>query len=310
MRWLGSLLVLAACNQLYGLDETVGPPPLDSDGDGVPDEDDNCVLVPNVEQANADDDTFGDACDPCPMGAQSGVDMDKDGVDDSCDACPLGPNHDEDGDGLLDGCDNCPGQANHSEKDDQLDEDIDGVGDACDPDPQVTNQRRFFDGFAPPDPQWNTGFAEWTASNDAFAPIQIPISGDGPWNRRGKVDGKAWQLIAVVELPAQPPNNMRVGLTTVQPMTTGPAPTCELYFTAIDGMWREATNTTDVAVTSPLKITLETTPSSGTTGPNMDVTCVFGDTRVTYPGFFDAQFFPSLLLRNGIAQFRYIDVVQ
>ena len=75
-------------------------------------------------------------------------------------------------------------------------------------------------------------------------------------------------------------------------------------------MWRDATNTTDVTVASPLKITLETTPSSNTSGPNMDVTCIFGETRVMYTGFFDAQFFPSLLLRNAIASFRYVDVVQ
>jgi hypothetical protein len=310
MRWLGLLVVLVGCNQLYGLDETVGPPPLDSDNDKITDEDDNCVLVPNVDQANADDDTFGDACDPCPMGTQSGIDVDADGIDDSCDACALGPNHDEDGDGLYDACDNCPGDANHSEKDDQRDEDSDGVGDACDPTNKLPNQRLFFDGFGPPDSKWNTGFAEWAATADTFGPIEIPLMGDGPWNRRGKVSGRAWQVVAVIDLPMTPPNNTRIGLTTVQPATTGPAPTCELYYAQVDQQWHQAGDDVVVSVTNPFRITLQTTPSSVTNGPNMDVTCVFGGQRVVFTGFFDAEFFPSLLLRNGIAQFRYIDVVQ
>jgi len=35
----------------------------DQDGDGVPDEDDNCIAVPNADQADADGDCIGDACD-------------------------------------------------------------------------------------------------------------------------------------------------------------------------------------------------------------------------------------------------------
>jgi hypothetical protein len=35
----------------------------DRDGDGVPDEDDNCVAVPNADQADADGDCIGDVCD-------------------------------------------------------------------------------------------------------------------------------------------------------------------------------------------------------------------------------------------------------
>jgi hypothetical protein len=45
------------------------PPPVDSDGDGVPDSVDNCPEVANPDQADTDADGYGDACDPCPMTA-------------------------------------------------------------------------------------------------------------------------------------------------------------------------------------------------------------------------------------------------
>ncbi len=34
----------------------------DTDGDGVPDDDDNCPLVPNADQADSNNDGVGDAC--------------------------------------------------------------------------------------------------------------------------------------------------------------------------------------------------------------------------------------------------------
>ena len=37
----------------------------DLDGDGVPDESDNCPSVPNADQLDADGDGVGDACDNC-----------------------------------------------------------------------------------------------------------------------------------------------------------------------------------------------------------------------------------------------------
>jgi PKD domain/Thrombospondin type 3 repeat len=39
------------------------PPPTDTDGDGVPDASDNCPAVPNPDQADADTDGLGNACD-------------------------------------------------------------------------------------------------------------------------------------------------------------------------------------------------------------------------------------------------------
>jgi hypothetical protein len=54
---------------------------------------DNCVDVHNTDQENADNDDFGDACEPTAV--DCGADADGDGI----------------GDALLDGCDNCPGNA-------------------------------------------------------------------------------------------------------------------------------------------------------------------------------------------------------
>ena len=82
---------------------------LDTDGDGVIDDCDNCPLTSNADQA----------------------DLDLDGVGDICDNCPQAPNPDQfdaDGDGFGDECDNCPLTSNA----DQADADLDGVGDVCD----------------------------------------------------------------------------------------------------------------------------------------------------------------------------------
>jgi hypothetical protein len=58
---------------------------VDTDGDGVGDEDDNCVDDPNPEQENADGDQPGDACDNCVDDMNSEQeDEDEDGVGDVC----------------------------------------------------------------------------------------------------------------------------------------------------------------------------------------------------------------------------------
>ena len=110
---------------------------VDSDGDSVPDDLDNCPTLANFDQANNDGDSQGDACDS---------DDDNDGVSDTPDNCPTVANAsqaDIDGDGLGDACDpdndndkvpdaidNCPTVANM----DQLNSDADAQGDACDSD--------------------------------------------------------------------------------------------------------------------------------------------------------------------------------
>ncbi len=131
----------------------------DADGDGVPDAEDNCPMVPNADQANSDDDEQGDACD---------LDGDGDGVDDDVDNCPMDENpaqldldrdgegnvcdddadgdgldaaaeaaagtdpllKDTDGDAVADGEDTCPVRPDRL----GTDTDGDGDGDACDTD--------------------------------------------------------------------------------------------------------------------------------------------------------------------------------
>ncbi len=57
----------------YGAYLAVKPtgPPLDTDGDGVPDSTDNCPTISNPSQSDIDSDGIGDACDSC-------TDVDKD----------------------------------------------------------------------------------------------------------------------------------------------------------------------------------------------------------------------------------------
>ncbi len=72
--------------------------PADTDGDGVRDALDNCVMVANPDQADASRNGLGDVCD----------DYDKDGIMNEKDNCPSHPNRN------------------------QIDTDHDGKGDACD----------------------------------------------------------------------------------------------------------------------------------------------------------------------------------
>ncbi|MGB3799925.1 MAG: thrombospondin type 3 repeat-containing protein, partial [Lewinella sp.] len=122
---------------------------VDTDGDGIPDTEDNCPDFANPTQeintyyADFDGDGFGDpnqsiqACvapnnyvsdntDNCPAVANPGQeDSDADGVGDACTGIA-----DVDNDGIADDVDNCPTTSNP----DQADLDGDGFGDACDND--------------------------------------------------------------------------------------------------------------------------------------------------------------------------------
>ncbi|MGB1275877.1 MAG: amidohydrolase family protein, partial [Nannocystaceae bacterium] len=105
---------------------------VDSDGDGITDDADNCPAVFNPvrdfesEQGDDDNDGIGDACDPCPLP--------EDG-----DNCEHAHANDLDGDGLPNGSDNCP----HDPNDDQADSDDDGHGNICDACPDHPNPGPF-----------------------------------------------------------------------------------------------------------------------------------------------------------------------
>lgn len=110
---------------------------LDTDGDGINDDVDNCPNIANADQADNDGDGIGNVCDDdddndgildtddnCPLIANADqADTDGDGIGDVCD-------DDDDNDGVLDTDDNCPLTANA----DQADNDLDGIGDICDDD--------------------------------------------------------------------------------------------------------------------------------------------------------------------------------
>ncbi len=110
---------------------------MDADGDGVLNHVDNCVNVPNANQADSNNNGVGDACEPVADADADGVpdatdncvnvpntnqlDTDADGTGDACDFCSLDPNKvgpgvcgcgtadvDSDGDGTLDCNDGCP----------------------------------------------------------------------------------------------------------------------------------------------------------------------------------------------------------
>jgi len=85
--------------------------PVDSDGDGVPDDVDNCYLY-NPDQADCNENGIGDVCD---VEDQTSYDCNQNNVPDECES-------DCDGDGLIDECDN------------DSDIDGDGIPDNCEED--------------------------------------------------------------------------------------------------------------------------------------------------------------------------------
>jgi len=79
-----------AARTIATLGDEVSPPEPgeldDADGDGVPDDEDNCPAVANSDQADTDGDGIGDACDNCLAVANPDqADTDGDGIGDACD---------------------------------------------------------------------------------------------------------------------------------------------------------------------------------------------------------------------------------
>jgi hypothetical protein len=124
----GVPLALPTALHLTAGEGVITPPdplPVDSDGDGLLDAEDNCPYAFNPDQSDADGDGIGDACAGEGCGTTVDGDTPEGGTADPG-SCPS-EDVDSDGDGMLDLEDNCPYTFNP----DQADTDGDGIGDAC-----------------------------------------------------------------------------------------------------------------------------------------------------------------------------------
>lgn len=154
-------------------------PLLDSDGDGIPDVNDNCPMVKNYDQKDWDKDNVGDACDPDippepePELEEAEVELDGDITEkeipmeeDISEPESDEPPPDLDKDGIPDTIDNCPGIPNPL----QEDLDNDQIGDVCDPDQDG-------DGICDPGVAEGTGGCRYDRGHADNCP-RIPNVGD------------------------------------------------------------------------------------------------------------------------------------
>lgn len=295
LAWL-LLMTTCACNYAFGIGDTTGP---DSDGDGATDGHDNCPLVVNADQRDSDGDTAGNACDPCVAGPQIGVDDDRDGIDDACDPCLTGSNLDEDGDTHLDGCDVCPGRM-----DNQGDGDGDGVGDACDFAPNVADQRVLFEGFAPPRPTWNTGFADWTVGEVGFGPVP-PLRGNfiGAWNPEAPIPHRTdWWIETAIHVPPTAwSDSMKI---TVSAMTDfGGSVGFECGVSYQMGRWNVFGTTTPIVISDEMQLRLRI-PAAGGHECIIDGQVVGGSTLLRA-----VERWFTMLTATTRVEFRWVDIV-
>jgi hypothetical protein len=82
--WVVEVKPVEIPHEDYPVAFVIGMP--DTDGDGIVDQNDNCLDTPNSNQADTDGDGLGNACDNCPdVPNPDQKDRDNDGIGDACD---------------------------------------------------------------------------------------------------------------------------------------------------------------------------------------------------------------------------------